>query len=179
MSILVAATNGTQTTIGCDGRSTIGEGDIVSTSEKKWVVNGRVALGCAGTARFQMLASDVFERLGNDLIIQRPQLLFDEIKQELLKDGWQFRDGHGSQYANEVALLVIGTTIYRMDADYTGIKVDLPYWAIGAGMDFALGAMFARFAWTSDPFDLTLKGLEAATKFNALCGGDLWWETLG
>ena len=178
ISILVAATNGTQTTIGCDGRSTGGDGSITSSTDKKWIVNGRVALGCAGSVRFGMIAWEAFDHVGNDLIIQNPQVLFDEIKDALVKDGWRFRDTHGSQYANEGALLVIGTTIYRMDADYTLYKVDTPYAAIGSAEDVALGAMYARSTWTNEPLDLVMTGLQAAVYFHSTCGGQLWWETL-
>ena len=167
--------------VGSDGRAITGNGYIVESASKKWFIDrdsiiGDLAVGCAGSGRFEMFLRDAFDLVGNDPLIRKsPQILFDKVKDLVRLDGWDFGNEPGPQTVRGTSMVVTKDAIWRVDSDFTVYKVERRYWAIGSGEDYALGAMHYSNRWLTDnTCDLAAVGIEAACEFHAYCGGS--WQ---
>lgn len=67
---------------------------------------------------------------------------------------------------------IVGFSSYRNVSEYAR------FWAIGAGREFALGAMHACYERLRDPATIARHGVEAAITFEDSCGGPVHGHTL-
>lgn len=85
-----------------------------------------------------------------------------------VKDGMK-----GPVPSSKKACLILVTPDRRImtwDHSTELIEMDVPYWANGSGMDYALGAFHMGAT--------AYEAVEAAIKHNAHCGGDVRWVSL-
>lgn len=67
---------------------------------------------------------------------------------------------------------IIGISSYRNVNEYSR------YWAIGAGREYALGAMHACYDRLKDPASIAKHGVEAAIQFDDSCGAPVQLHTM-
>lgn len=177
MTILCAALGDGYAVVGGDGRAT-NSGHITYDDRKKWLVHPEgFAVGACGSERFAMHLADILEDHWNapDFFIERPQALFDYLKERLVEDGWRWKEDVGSQYADGRVLFVTRDAIWSVESDLTALCTSHRYWAIGSGEDYALGAMYnaAHSFKCASPVGLVHYGIDAARTFHSACGGEL------
>ena len=173
MSTIVAVRKNGRACIAADRLTTFGDcrqpAELDADSEKILEFKGN-HFGIVGSAAHHLVVQSALRKLKKPDFSSR-EAIFETLRQlhPLLKDDYFLnpKDDEDDAYESTHidALLVnphgiFGLFSLREVFEYTA------YWAIGAGSEFALGAMFAVYDRYDDPEDIARIGIEAGAKFN-------------
>lgn len=180
MSVIVAVSHGAGVTIGCDGRTTLGDSNIFSDKALKWLgIDGALSVGVSGSAYTHRMIESL-------LSVHKTAIAFCEgLRARLREEGWEpTKNEHGLAPTWDInMILVMGPFVWDVGGALYPMAVEQGTPAVtGSGYQYAMGALRMVKALgekdTDHWEDVISKSIRVAVKFDARCGGLPWVHTL-
>ena len=187
MSVAVAVKKGNQIVLATDGQTHFGSLRVGTENcpTRKIRKIGSSLLATTGWGLYDNILDDFLAR-GKAPSLMRRQSIFSFFVKfwKKLHDQYPFvkdkcDEDDDSPFADlDSSFLVVNRNgIFYVASDMSVTQFDT-YFAIGAGADFALGALHALYDGTLDAEGLARKAVEAAIEFNTYCGGHIQVEKI-
>lgn len=156
-------------------------GDSAGSSEEftsnrvqpKVFVNGEFCFGYTGSFRLGQIMEHCFDpsdlpKRGEDVMKYMVRKFVPDLKMAFDLNDWPFHDDE-----KKVLGILVGVRghLYEIEYDYQVGEWDLPYFAIGSGAPYAMGAMHALHPSILPATDKINLSLEAAKSFDPSVSG--------
>jgi len=171
MTCIVAVKKNNTIVVGADRQYVYSDSSdgIPNGPMKIWRANG-IIVGVAGSGRVTQLLKynlDIPEQKNietdTDYIYRT---IVDSVKKTLKANG-ACRESEKVEFISDytAALFVFKNTIYTLQEDFQVFEHQGPFWAIGAGRSYALGALDALYDSVPSAEELTRIALEVSAKY--------------
>lgn len=182
MSIIVAVKKGPYAVIGCDTQSYWGSVRISTDNHRcvKFRKIGASYVGSTGWGLYDNILDDFLKNVKNPSLMTSGGIfkfflrLWKELHEKYTFVNDQCDKDNDSPFGNlDASFLVVNRNgIFHVDCDMS-VNPFEKYYAIGAGEDFALGALHCLYETDLGAKELAERAVETAINFSTRCGGEI------
>lgn len=186
MSIIVATQKAGYAALACDTQSYWGEIRINTDNHRcvKYRKIGASLVGSTGWGLYDNILDDYLAGRKDAITLLDSRSIFNFFLRlwKELHDKYTFVNDQcdkesDSPFGNiDASFLIVNKNgIFHVDSDLSVNRFE-KYYAIGAGEDFALGALYSLYDTDLNAGDLARRAVEAAINFSTRCGGEIECE---
>ncbi|MCP4717005.1 MAG: hypothetical protein GY868_17910 [Deltaproteobacteria bacterium] len=185
MSIAVAVKKGKEVVLAADSQTNFGTSRVPSENHQAVKIRsvGSSLLATTGWGLYDNILDDYLSKRSAPRLTTKKSIFSFFLKLwKVLHDNYPFvRDQNDKENDSpfgdiDASFLIVNTSGIFFVAEDLSVSEFNQYYAIGAGSDFSLGALYGLYNSAISAEALALKAVQTAVEFNPFCGGAIQVE---